>query len=130
MQVDMLQCLTKFLYLIRSQTVFRKTKLVLLNKINLCSHTVDGYYQLDARDYMSQLGRPLPLQPHGTWDGTVADSDLAKQFSFWARWGDSSGILFDAKAFLTEHIQWSHLEGYLKDTLSQPWNLFRANEVK
>lgn len=101
-----------------------------LNKINPCSRTVDGHYELDARDYMSQPGRPLPFQPRGTCDGKVADSKLAKEFSFWARWGNSSGMPFDAEAFLTEHIQWSHLEGYLKDRPTQPWTLFKADEAK
>lgn len=79
---------------------------------------------------MSQPGRPLPFQPRGAYDGKVADSDLAKEFSFWARWGNSSGMPFDAQKFLADYIQWSHLEGYLKDRPSQPWTLFKADEAK
>jgi len=37
---------------------------------------------------------------------------------------------FDAQKFLADHIQWSHLEGYLKDRPSQPWTLFKADEAK
>jgi hypothetical protein len=95
---------------------------------NPCSRTVDGHYELDAREYMSQPGRPIPFQPRGTVDGKVTDSDMAKALSFWARWGNSSGMPFDAKKFLEEQIQWSHLEGYLKDRPSQPWTLFKAGE--
>jgi hypothetical protein len=95
---------------------------------NPCSRTVDGHYELDAREYMSQPGRPIPFQPRGTVDGKVMDSDMAKSLSFWARWGNSSGMPFDAKKFLEEQIQWSHLEGYLKDRPSQPWTLFKAGE--
>jgi hypothetical protein len=103
---------------------------VYLKKDNPCSRTVDGHYELDAREYMSSPGRPLPFQPRGTVDGKVMDSDLAKQLSFWARWGNSSGMPFDAEEFLAEHIQWSHLNGYLKDRPAQPWTLFVAGERK
>jgi len=99
---------------------------VYLKKDNPCSRTVDGHYELDAREYMSQPGRPLPYQPQGAVDGKVMDSTLAEDLMFWARWGNSSGMPFDADEFLNEHIQWSHLDGYLKDRPSQPWTLFRA----
>jgi hypothetical protein len=95
---------------------------------NPCSRTVDGHYELDSREYMSQPGRPIPFQPRGTVDGKVMDSDIAKTLSFWVRWGNSSGMPFDAKKFLEEQIQWSHLGGYLKDRPSQPWTLFKAGE--
>jgi hypothetical protein len=57
------------------------------------------------------------------------DSDMAKTLSFWARWGNSCGMPFDAEEFLAEQIQWSHLEGYLKDRPSQPWTMFKAGET-
>ena len=101
---------------------------VYLKKENPCSRTVDGHYELDAREYMSDPSRPKPFQPRGAVDGKVMDSDLARDLSFWGRWGNSSGMAFDAQAFLAEHIQWSHLDGYLKDRPSQPWTLFRAGE--
>ena len=101
---------------------------VYLKKENPSSRTIDGHYELDAREYMSQPGRPLPFQPRGAVDGKVMDSDLAQDLTFWARWGNSSGMPFDAEEFLTEHIQWSHLDGYLKDRPSQPWTLFTAGE--
>ncbi len=94
---------------------------------NPCSRTVEGHYELDAFEYW---GARLPYRPQGAVDGKVMDSDMAKDLSFWARWGSSSGIPFDAEAFLAEHIQWSHLKGYLKDRPSEPWTLFRADEAK
>lgn len=100
---------------------------VYLKKNNPCSRTIDGHYELDAREYLTLPGRP-PFQPMGAVDGKVMDSDLAKGLSFWARWGNSSGLPFDAQKFLAEHIQWSHLEGYLKDRPSQPWGIFKAGE--
>lgn len=99
---------------------------VYLNKTNPCSRTVDGHYELDAREYMSQPGRPLPFQPRGTVDGKVMDSNMARDMAFWAIWGNSAGMPFNATEFLEEHIQWSHLNGYLKDRPSQPWTLFEA----
>jgi len=100
---------------------------VYLHKDNPCSRTVDGHYELDAREYMSQPGRPLPFQPRGTVDGKVMDSSMAKDLAFWAIWGNSAGMPFNATEFLTKHIQWSHLEGYLKDRPSQPWTSFKAD---
>ena len=101
---------------------------VYLNKINPSSRTVDGHYELDKREYMSQPGRPVPFQPRGTVDGKVADSEMAKELSFWGRWGNSSGLAFDAEKFLARHIQWSHLKGYLQNRPSQPWTFFKAGE--
>jgi len=94
---------------------------------NPCSRTVEGHYELDRFEYW---GARLPYQPAGAVDGKVMDSNMAKDLSFWARWGSSSGMAFDAEAFLAEHTQYSHLEGYLKDRPTQPWTLFRADEGK
>jgi hypothetical protein len=96
------------------------------HKDNPCSRTVDGHYELDAREYMSQPGRPLPFQPRGTVDGKVMDSRMAEDLAFWAIWGNSAGMSFNATEFLKKHIQWDHLNGYLKDRPSQPWTSFGA----
>ncbi len=101
---------------------------VYLHKINPCSRTIDGHYELDAREFMCQPGRPLPFQPRGTVDGKVLTTALAKKMSFWARWGNSSGMPFYAEGFLKRHIQWEYLRGYLKDRPSEPWVLFKASE--
>ena len=94
---------------------------------NPCSRTVEGHYELDRFEYW---GARLPYQPLGAVDGKVTDSNMVKDLSFWARWGSSSGMPFDAEAFLAEHTQYSHLEGYLKDRPTQPWTLFKADEGK
>jgi hypothetical protein len=90
-----------------------------------CSRTVEGHYELDAFEYWPAR---LPYRPQGAVDGKVTDSDLAQELGFWARWGSSSGMPFDAGSFLAEHIQWSELDGYLKDRPTQPWTLFGAGE--
>ncbi len=91
------------------------------------SRTIEGHYELDAFEYW---GARLPYRPAGAVDGKVMDSDMAKDLSFWARWGSSSGMPFDAEKFLAEHIQYSYLDGYLKDRPTQPWTLFKADEME
>jgi hypothetical protein len=98
---------------------------VYLQKVNPGSRTVEGHYELDAFEYWPAR---LPYSPKGAVDGKVMDSDLAADLSFWARWGNSSGMPFDADDFLAEQPQWSHLDGYLKDRPTQPWALFSAGE--
>ena len=98
---------------------------VYLEKVNPGSRTVEGHYELDAFEYWPAR---LPYAPQGAVDGKVMDSDLAAGLSFWGRWGNSSGMPFDADEFLIEHPQWDHLDGYLKDRPAQPWALFTAEE--
>jgi hypothetical protein len=108
------------------QTILADHYDVYLNKENPCSRTVDGHYELDAREYMCQPGRPIPFQPRGTYDGKVMDSEMAKKLSFNARWGNSSGMPFETEPFFLQHPQWDYLKGYLKDRPSQPWSCFGA----
>jgi len=89
-----------------------------------CSRTVDGHYDLDDRAFMSDPSRPKPYAPHGTLDGKITDSTLARKMSLWARWGNSSGMAFDAEKFLDKHIQYNDLKEHLRDRPSQPWTLF------
>jgi len=98
---------------------------VYLKKTKPGSRTIDGHYELDAFEYW---GGRMPFQPKGAVDGKVIDSELAQGLSFIARWGNSSGMPFNASKFLSEHIQWSHLKGYLKDRPSQPWTYFQADQ--
>jgi putative hemolysin len=99
---------------------------VYLQKENPGSRTVEGRYDLDAFEYWPAR---MPFAPQGAVDGKVMDSDMAKDLSFWARWGSSSGMPFDADEHLSEHPQWDHLAGYLKDRPTQPWTLFSAREA-
>jgi hypothetical protein len=102
---------------------------VYLNRAdNPCSRTVDGHYWLDAREFMSQADRPLPFQPRGTFDGKTCDSAMAEKMTFDARWGNSSGLPFDADAFLARHRQWEYLRGYLDSRPSRPWTRFGIDE--
>jgi hypothetical protein len=98
---------------------------VYLKEEKLGSRNVEGHYELDAFEYWPAR---LPFMPAGAVDGKVMDSDLAEQLSFWARWGSSSGMPFDAEDYFNEHKQWDHLKGYIKDRPTQPWTLFAAGE--
>ena len=91
------------------------------------SRTVDGHYELDAREHITIQGRP-PFMPMGAVDGKVMDSAMAKKMSFRARFGNSSGMPFNAEKFLAEHPQFDYLKGYLKDRPARPWTLFSAGE--
>jgi len=100
---------------------------VYLNKINPCSRTCCGHYELDDRAFMSDPARPKPYQPRGALDGIVCDTALAKNMSLIGRWGSSCGMPFDKTEFCKQHIQWREQEPYLKDRPSQPWTLFETS---
>ena len=91
---------------------------------NPCSRTVCSHYELDAREYMSQADRPKPFSPHGAVDGSVVDSNLAKEMKMIMRYGNSCGIPFVAKEYFKKHIQWRNFEPYVFDRLTQPWSTF------
>jgi len=97
---------------------------------NPCSRTVCAHYDLDAREYMSQSDRPKPYSPHGAIDGIVCDSTMAKKMSFFARYGNSCGIPFNASEFCTNHRQFEKFCPFLKDRPSQPWTVFSIKKEK
>jgi hypothetical protein len=100
----------------------------LLKEKNPCSRTVCSHYDLDAREYMSQEGRPKPFAAHGAVDGFVMDSELAKKMAFSGRFGNSCGIPFDKNEFCDKHIQWNFLRPYLHDRPTQPWVEFSITD--
>jgi len=97
---------------------------VYLNKENPCSRTVCSHYDLDPREFMSDPARPKPFQPRGAIDGSVVDTEMAKNMSFCMRYGNSCGIPFIVKEFVDKNRQWKHLEPYLFDRPTQPWTIF------
>lgn len=100
----------------------------LLKDNNPCSRTVCSHYDLDPREYMSQVGRPVPFAPHGAVDGCVCDSDLANKMSFVGRFGSSCEIPFNAEDFFKKHRQWDNFKPYIKDRPAQPWTVFTSNK--
>ena len=59
--------------------------------------------------------------PGGAIDGKVLDSQMAAEFHFWAKWGSSCDIGFDAENFLQRHTQYDWLKDYLKDVPAYDW---------
>lgn len=100
---------------------------VYLNKINPCSRTNCSHYELDAREYMSDPGRPKPFQPRGALDGIVGDTTLTKAMAFSGRWGASCGLPFVAKDFVEKNIIWQGEGPYLHDRPTQPWTEFTTH---
>jgi hypothetical protein len=99
----------------------------LLKENNPCSRTVCSHYDLDAREYMSEIGRPKPFALHGALDGIVCDTDLAKKMTFICRFGNSCGIPFEKDVFFKKHRQWQKFEPYIKDRPTQSWTEFSIN---
>jgi hypothetical protein len=94
---------------------------VYLKKQVPSSRTICGHYELDDGSIPGSRGAYLPA---GAIDGKVVDSDMAEKWQFWARWGSSCEIGFDAGQFLEKHTQYDWLQGYLKDLPAQPWTVF------
>lgn len=89
------------------------------------SRTVEGHYELDPVPAYNRQ----PYKPSGSYDGKTADSSMAMNMSFIARWGAPSGIAFDADTYLKEHPQFGYLDGYLDSFPVHSWNVFEAGET-
>ncbi len=87
--------------------------------------TICGHADVDPAEFTGLSGTP-PFRPSGAFDGKVTCSELARGFSFWARFGRACGEPFDAEKFLERNPQWNWLRGYLKDRPSQDWALCKA----
>lgn len=85
------------------------------------SRTVCSHYYLDPRQYMSDPTRPFPFQPRGAVDGKVMTQESARKMRFWARWGNSCGMLFDKDDFIAKHPQWLDLKDILETRGKNPW---------
>lgn len=83
--------------------------------------TICGHYELDDGMIDGSWGA---YRPGGTSDGKVVDADMAKNWQFWAKWGGSCNIGFNAQEFLQKHTQYDWQQGYLKDLPAQPWTVF------
>jgi hypothetical protein len=98
---------------------------IYLKKENPSSRTICGHFELDDGSVPASGG---PYWPSGAIDGKVVDSEMAKSWQLWAKWGSSCDRIFDANAFLTEHPQFNRLKGYLPDLPAQSWTIFPANK--
>ena len=83
--------------------------------------SIEARYDMDSD---GTLDHP-PNCPYGALDGKVVTSNLAKEMSFWARWGSSSGLEFKRDGFCQKNPQWKFLYNYLKDRPTQPWSMIK-----
>jgi hypothetical protein len=90
------------------------------------ARTLCGHCDLDPAKLPGKGDKPF--DPLGAVDGKIVDSKMAKEMKFWAKWGSSCNIPFNAKKFLKENPQYDYLEGYLKDRPAKPWTVFEAKK--
>ncbi|MHC4593329.1 MAG: phospholipase B family protein, partial [Planctomycetota bacterium] len=96
-----------------------------LERDNPSSRTICGHGELDDGSIPGSRGA---YRPGGALDGKVVDSNMAKNWQLWARWGSSCDIGFDVEQFLEKHTQYDWLAGYLKDLPAEPWTIFPVKE--
>jgi hypothetical protein len=91
------------------------------------ARTICGHFEL-APDPAGAPGDSWakPYYPGGALDGKVVDARMAQEMTFWAKWGSSCDIPFDAEKFLKAHRQYDYLAGYLKSRPTQPWTVFKS----
>ncbi len=94
---------------------------VYLQKDQPSGRTLCGHHELDDGRLATESSA---YRPSGAFDGKVVDSDMAKSWHLWARWGSSCDIGFNAASFLEQHPQYNWLKGYLVDLPAQPWTVF------
>ena len=90
------------------------------------SRTICGHFELDDG---SVPGTGRAFRPSGAFDGKVVDSDMAKAWRFWAKWGGSCDTGFNAADFLQKHPQYDWLQGHLPDMPPKPWTVFPPEQT-
>jgi len=84
-----------------------------------------GHGELDDGHVPGSRGA---YRPAGAFDGKVVDSDMAKDWRLWAKWGGSCDLGFNADGFLQAHPQYAWLNGYLPALPPQPWTVLPPQE--
>jgi len=92
-----------------------------LAKENPSQRTICGHGELDDGSVPQSR---WAYYPGGAVDGKAVDSDMAENWQFWARWGSSCDIGFDANDFLEKQSQYDWLDRHLKDLPAKPWTVF------
>ncbi len=94
---------------------------VYLQKEQPGCRTICGHGELDDGHVP---GSGPAYRPSGAFDGKVVDSNMAKNWQLWAKWGGSCDFGFDAAQFLEKHHQYDWMKGYLPDFPPKPWTIF------
>jgi hypothetical protein len=89
------------------------------------NRTICGHSDSDPFEFTGITG-DKPFNPGGAMDGKVVSSSLARDFSFWGRYGRSCCEPFCVDAFLKEHPQWEWEREFLYDRPTQPWTFIRG----
>ena len=99
---------------------------VYLQKEQPTLRTICGHGELDDG---SVPGSRRAYWPGGAVDGKVVDSDMARDWQLWAKWGSSCDIVFDANEFLEKHPQYGWLKDCLGDLSAKPWMVFPSKKA-
>jgi hypothetical protein len=70
--------------------------------------------------------RRAPFYPHGAIDAKVVDSRMAKQMSFWAKFGASCNRVFRVEEYLESHPEYEEWREYLVDFPNEAWSSVRC----
>ena len=89
------------------------------------NRTICGHSDTDPYQFTGLTG-DKPFNPGGAIDGKVVSSSLAKEFSFWGRFGRSCNQPFCVDEFLMKHPQWEWQREFLDNRPTQPWTFFNA----
>jgi hypothetical protein len=87
-----------------------------------CLRSICGHADLDDGQIPNTMW--TAFNPSGAFDGKVVNSEMAKNWQMWAKWGHPCGISFEAAPFLDKHPQFDWQKGYLKDIPSFEWTIF------
>lgn len=62
-----------------------------------------------------------PNYPFGCTDGKVVNSEMAKNLSFWGRFGSACGRVFNVKKYTKDNPEHLHFKPHLKDIPKNDW---------
>nr|NQU90584.1 peptidase C45 [Bacteroidota bacterium] len=90
------------------------------------ANTICAMYDMDPRLNFSSTIAPwiAPYEPAGSMDVKITTTDMGRKMNFWARYGRSNGVAFDAAEFLEAHPQWNWQKEYLPSRPAQDIGLF------
>ena len=88
---------------------------VAVDKFQMNNNTICNHLYLDA-DEDARF-------PHGSVDGKVVDSKMAKKLQFWGIWGSSCGHGFRKTPFLQKNPDFNDWKKYLHDYLDNKWEV-------
>lgn len=89
---------------------------VFLDKTHRGYRTICKHTDLEDEPFMKK-----PYYPHGAIDGKVLTTEMAKQMSFYGKFGSSCDRVFHKREYLAKHPEYANWRNYLKDLPNKPW---------